>query len=64
MYKVFVCKNYGPFEFEVETYEDAVALAIDKWYGSGVWDVRVFKDRKEIDISEHFKNLPPRPIYC
>ena len=64
MYKVIVCKNFGPFEFECATYEEAVALLKEKWFGCGVWDVRLFHDGKEVEIGALVRSWGNRPTYC
>ena len=64
MYLVRVFKNYGPFDFTYETYEEAIKNLKDKWFSCGVWDIRLYKDDEEIEIGELVKSWGIRPVYC
>lgn len=64
MYRVMVFKNYGPFEFKRETYEDAIKTLKEKWFSPGVWNVCLFKGNEEIDITAMVKSWGARPVYC
>jgi len=63
-YRIIICKSFGPFEFDAPTYEDAIAVLRRKWFSSGVWDVKLFKDGEEIDISDLVRSWGDRPMYC
>lgn len=63
-YRVIVHKNFGPFVFVFDKYEDAVKCVKDKWFSSGVWDIALFEDGKQLDIRELMKAWGNRPIYC
>lgn len=63
-YLIRVFKPYGPFDYERDTYEDAIALVKDKWFGPGVWDIRLFENGVEIDIAALVRSWGERPIYC
>ena len=64
MYKVVVFKSYGPFSFEFESYDEAMRFLKDKWFSSGVWDVKLFEGGKELEISDTVRSWGQRPIYC
>ena len=62
-YKIVIDKTYGPFIYEYNSYEEAVTHIEEKWFGPGVWDIKLFKNNEEIDISEIVKSFGTRPIY-
>lgn len=62
-YRIIVCGSFT-FVFYKNTYEEAIKFVKDKWFSPSVWDIRLFEDDKEIDISELIKSWGERPVYC
>ena len=64
MYEVIIYKSCGPFKFSFDNYDTAIGFLYRKWFSPSVWDVRLFKDGTEIDISAIVSSWGDRPIYC
>ena len=63
-FEIVVCKNFGPFSFYEDTYEEAIKVVKDKWFSPGVWDIMLLDNGKMVDIGETIRSWGDRPVYC
>ena len=63
-FKVIVYKSYGPFIFKCESHAQAVDTMRRYWFSPGVWNIRLFANNEELDVTDLVKSWGPRPTYC